>query len=207
MIDRNVQLPLGFELDDVGDDARERGISPAEAQLISRSAQAALEDGASGMPAWARDYLDLRQDGWPWRVAVLIAWSASPRDGRHPKTQADLANSVLGLKSDRVIREWKRKNPAIEAAIGVLEARQLFEHRAQVLRALADSASSTSHKNHPDRKLFLELTGDYTPRVKVDQNVTGKPKDMAGLSDAELAVIERNLDDEHDARNAGSRGA
>jgi len=74
-----------------------------------------------------------------------------------------------------------------------------------VLRALADSASAPSHKNHPDRKLFLELTGDYTPRVKVDQNVTGKPKDMAELSDAELAQLERKLDDEHDTRNAGSR--
>jgi len=69
MIDRNVQLPLGFELDDVEDDARERGISPAEAQLISRSAQVRLRMAHRAcQPGRATTWTCARTDGpgvWP----------------------------------------------------------------------------------------------------------------------------------------------
>lgn len=189
------QLRLDLVLDDVADDAAAKNISPEEAMLISRSAQAALEDGSASENGahWMRDYQDLRDGGWPWRVACFIAWSASPADERWPKTQQLLATEVLGLKSDRVIRKWREKNPAIDAAVAMCQSRTLFEHRAKVLQALIDSASNASHKNHPDRKLFLEMIGDYTPRV--DTSVTlAKPQELSKLSDAELAAVAKRAE-------------
>lgn len=189
------QLRLDLVVDDIAADAEAKGITPEEAMLISRAAQTALEDGSGGEPAahWMRDYMDLRDGGWPWRVACFIAWSASPRADRWPKTQQQLATEVLGLRSDRVIRQWRERNPAIDAAIAMCQSRTLFEHRAEVLKALVESASNADHKNHPDRKLFLEMIGDYTPRV--DNTVTlAKPKDVSQLSDAELAAVAQRLE-------------
>lgn len=189
------QLRLDLVVDDITADAEAKGISPEEAMLISRAAQAALEDGSGGDQAahWMRDYMDLRDGGWPWRVACYIAWSASPRADRWPKTQQQLAAEVLGLRSDRVIRQWREKNPAIDAAIAMCQSRTLFEHRAEVLKALVESASNADHKNHPDRKLFLEMIGDYTPRV--DNTVTlAKPQELSKLSDAELAAVAKRAE-------------
>lgn len=170
------QLAMGFletiERDLAG--ATSSALSPEQAQLISNAARQALADGSAEDPErpaqpWLDDYRQLLEDGWPWRVACYIAWRSAPKrnsDGteRWPKTQGELAREVLGLESDRVIRTWRERNPGIEAAIAMMKAKALFEHRRDVFNALVTSASNPSHKNHTDRKLFLEMTGDYTPR-------------------------------------------
>lgn len=170
-------------------------LSPAEAELLSNAARQALEDGSAEDPAkapqtWLDDYRQLREDGWPWRLACYIAWQSAPRrnpDGtpRWPKTQAELAKEVLGLESDRVIRTWRERNPSIDAAIAMVKAKALFEHRRDVFNALVTSASNPNHKNHTDRKLFLEMTGDYTPRQETITTNSAAPFAADELAAAE----------------------
>ncbi len=64
-----------------------------------------------------QDYQMLRDQCWPWRVAAYIAWASSPRVGRQPHTQMELAKQILGLTSDRVINTWRKKNPAIDEIV------------------------------------------------------------------------------------------
>jgi hypothetical protein len=157
-----------------------------EARLRSEAARQLLEDGSG---RWMEDYSSLREAGWPWRVAAYIAWASSPKIGREPKTLADLAN-VLGLTSPRTIHHWRETNPAINEVIATLQAAPLMEHRRDVFDALVRSASDGDHRSNPDRKLFLEITGDYVPRAKVEVG-RGDPKDLSSLSEDELDLLAR----------------
>jgi len=138
---------------------------------------------------WSEDFFLLMNQGWPWRVAVYIAWAGSPKVGRWPKTQEDLATGVLGLTSDRQISEWRKNNPAIDEMIGIMQAMPLLSHRRDIFEALATSASDPSSKGAQDRKTALTMTGDYVPHLKIDQKRdTADPMDK---SDAELDEIIR----------------
>jgi hypothetical protein len=189
------QLALALNLEDV--DRVEAGfVSPEEAMRRSQVARLALEQHGETVEAdgedWAERYRDLLNAGWPWRVACYIAWASSPRIGRWPATQQELAQEVLGLTSDRVIATWRKKNPTIDTIIAEWQALPLLEHRADVLRALAKSASNPDHRSNPDRKVFLEMTGDYTPRAKLDVRQTDVT-DLSQLSDAELDALARQV--------------
>jgi hypothetical protein len=157
-----------------------------------------IEEGASlaplreGGPIWLEDYWRLREAGWPWRVAAFIAWASSPKIGRMPKTQEGLAREVLGLESDHQIWVWRRKNPTIDEVIGLLQAAPLMAHRRDVLDALIDSATNPDYKGHQDRKLYLEMVGDYVPKSKV-QVERGEVEDLSDYSDEELAQLSRGL--------------
>jgi hypothetical protein len=138
---------------------------------------------------WEEDFFLLMNQGWPWRVAVYIAWAGSPKVGRWPKTQEVLATDVLGLTSDRQISEWRKNNPAIDEMIGIMQAMPLLSHRRDIFEALATSASDPSSKGAQDRKTALTMTGDYVPHLKIDQKRdTADPMDK---SDAELDEIIR----------------
>jgi hypothetical protein len=160
-------------------------------------------EGESG---WFAQYLDLAKAGFKWRVAAYIAWASSPKINRWPKTQAMFAKEILGLTSDRVIIEWRQKNSSIDSTIGQLQSQPLFEHRADIFDALIQSASNANYKNHQDRKLALEILGDYSPKIKVeDGREKGKGEDdYSSLSDEELqrriamaeALKDRELDSE-----------
>lgn len=187
------QLALGLDLDPEGQD-RAGFVSPEEAKRRSYSAKIALslspapQGGAEA--AWMDQYSTLLEAGWPWRVACYIAWASSPRIGRWPETQDELAKQVLGLTSDRVIATWRKKNRAIDEVITILQAAPLMAHRADVFTALAKSASDPDHRSNPDRKLFLELTNDYIPRSKVDLR-RDDVEDLSQLSEEELERLAR----------------
>jgi hypothetical protein len=163
----------------------------SDARVKSEAARQALEQrgllpDSGEIPEWMEEYRTLLQAGWPWRVAAYIAWAASPKRTRYPKTQAEMASKILGLTSDRVVHTWRAKNPAIDEMIAVMQAAPLMQHRRDVLDALATSATTADYKHNPDRKLFLELTGDY--RNAVDVNHRALPDDdLANYSDEELA--------------------
>lgn len=147
------------------------------------------ESGFSGVPGYYEVFLDLLDGGWPPRVAAFIAWSSSPRLGRWPKTQDDLAH-MLGLTSDRQFTKWRRASPAIDALIVKLQAEPLLKHRADVFAALVASASDPSYKNQPDRKLLLEITGDYMPTAKFEAELKKSiGNGLAGESDAALEQL------------------
>jgi hypothetical protein len=136
---------------------------------------------------WRETYKILKQAGWPWRIAVYIAWMSSPRKNRWPKTQEELATQVLGLTSDRVFTQWRQKYPTIEDVIATMQAAPLWAHRSDVINALVESASNPDHRSNPDRKVFLGMVGDYTPKqeIKVRGSV-GMDEDLADVSEGEL---------------------
>lgn len=184
------QGQLAFDLD-VEEEEVERGLSKEEKTRRSEAARLALEStGCETLPSarfeWMEEYFQLRDAGLPWRIATYIAWAASPKKTRKPKTQGELA-TLLGLASDRVIYQWRRKNPEIDAMISVLQAAPLLAHRRDIYEALIESASDPDHRSNPDRKLALELMGDYTPRSKVDVEGLGGGKfDLENMSDEDL---------------------
>lgn len=137
----------------------------------SRRAYHELLAALSGF-AWWQDYLELANRGWDWRKAVYIAWESAPTHGRLPETQSELATTVLGLASDRVIRKWREHNPEMQAEIVRMQAAPLLKHRRDIFDALVAVAKDPDPKAHSDRKLALEMLGDYRPRAQADVAVT-----------------------------------
>lgn len=140
-------------------------------QARSRQVYQDVQDRLSAFVWWS-EYQELRTQGWDWRKAVYIAWAASPAKDRQPATQELLATDVLGLTSDRVIRKWRDKQPAIDDAVAEVAAAPLLRHRRDIYNALITCATDPDPKSHQDRKLALELLGDYKPRSV--QETTGE---------------------------------
>jgi len=181
------QLALELKLEEVESDGF---ISPEEATRRSETFKQTLKQQLVKDPekiVWADDYYRLLDYGWPWRVAAYIAWASSPKLRRYPRTQEELSTSVLGLNSDRQISTWRRKNPAIDETIGLMQAAPLMDHRRDAFEALAKSASDPSHHNAQDRKTFFTMTTDYVPHQKVD--VEREKVDPIDLSIEELRAI------------------
>jgi len=177
--------PSLFELQD--DASEESGVvTPEEAQRRSMVAKLAFQE-LKTQPKWYDEYLKLLDGGWPWRVAAYIAWAASPRGGRWPETQDKLASEVLGLTSDRQIATWRKRNPSISEVIAALQVAPMLDHRADVIEALIESAKDPDYKSHQDRKLFLEITGDFVPAARWLEEMQRSSGDgLKGKSDAEL---------------------
>jgi len=183
------QLRFDFELDENAEDAQERAISAEEARLISETAFRRLRERIERhqlAAEWVREFLELHEAGWPWRVACYIAWAASPKEDRWPKTLKDLATQVLGLQSPRSIYTWRKKYPSIDATISTMQAMPLLAHRRDVIEALIAVATDPDYKGHQDRKLYFEMTGDFIPKSQlglgkaIDEDVVGS------MSEAEL---------------------
>lgn len=166
-------------------------LAPAEPEFVEASAEPV---------AWEALYRDLLEertpDGklrWDWRKALYIAWSCVPTGQRWPKYEYELATDFLGLTNTRTIREWKLKDPEIEERIAAGPKRLLLGHVADVLEALVAVATQWDAKSHQDRKLFLEMTGQYKPAGKVELTGEGggpvDVRDVSELSDDELARI------------------
>jgi hypothetical protein len=187
-VDELIQLRL-IDFDDAETDpAPGVYITPVEAQRISETACQALE-ALPNKPGWYDQYIELRRLGWSWRVAAYIAWAALPKRSRWPRTQHELATEVLGLTSARQIGTWREKNPVIGEAIALLQAAPLYEHRADVLEALVDSASNPDYKHHGDRELYLRMIGDYVPSIKVEEKRTISEDSLAGQDEETLRRI------------------
>jgi hypothetical protein len=138
---------------------------------------------------WADDFYRLIDRGWKWRIAVYVAWAASPRMGRYPETQEKLATEILGLTSDRQIATWRSKNPGIDEVIALMQAMPMMDYRRDILKALAISASNPNHKASADRRTALTITGDFVPHMKIDDKRSSS--DPLDKSDAELDEIIR----------------
>lgn len=157
-----------------------------EAQLQA-AASRRLFEAQEGPYPWLDAYWELRARGWDWRKAVYIAWLAMPEGGREPKTQHELATEILGLASDRRLREWRAANPAIEEEAIQLLRNRVFHALPAVLEALIESASTPSGRNHADRRTYLELTGAIG---QFGGEREGLPED---LSDQSTAALRRRL--------------
>ena len=161
-----------------------------EAQMKSALARRVFEV-QEGYAPWMDDYWRLMEEGWPWRQAVYMLWSALPGDKRQPKTQQELAIQVLGLTTDRVIREWKQ-NPAVDAEIARLASSALAKHRPEIYAALIESATNPNPRAHADRRMALEMLGDYDPKLGLTVTPGGKTADdLSEMSDEELRALEQ----------------
>src|SRR5512133_2078388 len=127
------QLPLDLDVPEVEGSASQE-INLDEMRLREQVACKALEGmaGKLGAPRWLDDYLELCKGGWPWRVAAYIAWASTPKGSREPKTQEELARNHLGLTSDRAIMTWRKKNPAVDEMVRMMQSGSLFKHRAEI---------------------------------------------------------------------------
>ena len=157
----------------------------SEAQMRSAAARAIFEVAEEASP-WMNDYWELIAEGWAWRQAVLMLWEAQPAKARVPKTQIELAVNVLGLTSDRVVSGWKQDNPAMAARIARLTVSAVGKARAEVIAALIESASDANPRSHADRKMVLEMTGDYVPKAKIG---VGTLDDLERASTEDLVAL------------------
>lgn len=154
-----------------------------DALLAARRAQPTGEwEVASPEPvAWESMYYDLlaeqievtKADGsvklaprWDWRKALYIAWNCLPPSKRWPRHENQLID-LLGLANTATFRKWKAGDPEIEKRIEAGPKRLLMGHVAEVMEALVRVAKDASPQAHQDRKLFLEMTGQYNPKGMV----------------------------------------
>jgi hypothetical protein len=183
-------------------------------QEESRTAYQRLRDVGRKYPWW-EEYLELRAAGWTWRKAVLIAWLTMPSDRRQPETKQELAVNVLALRSDRTVRRWQRKDPRIDETVAARQAAALFQYRADIFHALGTMAATPEAKGFNDRRLALEMMGDYRPRSAVE--VTGEDggaldvkASLVGLvgelDGEELRQLIRNLETASEGRGARGEG-
>ena len=189
----DVDLPDGAGFASLSfDDIRRReqaAVSAFTAQLreiILLSPEQRAEQGFGAVPDYYEVFLDLLDHGWPPRISAYIAWASSPRQNRWPKTQDELAH-LLGLTSDRQFTKWRRNNEAIDDLITRLQLEPMLKHRADVIDALIASATDPDYKSHQDRKLFLEITGDYIPTAKLTAHLKrSMPDGEEGMNTADL---------------------
>lgn len=178
----------------------------APGQDVSRLKKRELDQHLAGLqvrdeapPTWMELYdalLDERDEEgkrrWDWRRALYIAWHCAPKDQRDPKTVGGLARR-LGVATS-TMREWRYKDPEIERRISELPRLLLMEHVASVYQALATLAATPDPKTFQDRRLFLELTGQYSPKAGV---ILGGEVQVATVTAAErIAAMQRALEAE-----------
>ena len=187
------QLALPLDLPPAEDDGF---ITPEEASLRLEQAREFFER-RDDKPEWYAEYEALTRGGWPFRVALYIAWAASPRKNRKPDNLGDLA-TLMGLKSPRAIHTWKARNPAIEQQIALMQAAPLFQHRADLFQAALKVALSEDYKGHNDRKMLFEMLGDYVRRSEIKGNL-GKARTITEMSDDELAALLAAGQDQEDS--------
>jgi hypothetical protein len=181
------QLALGLELPEV----ELEHVSFEEARLRSEAGRAALAalKGTHEQPGWYERFEALINAGWPWRQATYIAWASMPKEGREPKSQDDLAKGYLNLTSDRAINTWRKKNPAIDAAVAVLQSAELWDHRADSFKNLVAGMkqAGSDYKFFNHLKLALEMTGDYVPLSQLAAVV--KRKGSGGVTETNEDVL------------------
>jgi hypothetical protein len=192
---------LALELDAAG----EAGISPDEARVRSEAAMRAFMrlKGTKEQPGWFEEFRNLWDGGWPWRQAVYIAWASTPRVGRQPNSQDELAKTLLGLTTDRAISTWRKRNPAIDEMIAVLQSAPLLKHRADYFQALDVGArqAGSDYKFFNHLKLTLEILGIYVPISELRALIRKKVgSDREDMDEMELDTL---LKDIHQAERKG----
>lgn len=186
------QLSLELDLPEVESD----DVTPDEARRRSDIALQALKAMKLETAPWLESFFELLEGGWAWRQAAYIAWASTPKNGRIPVTQDELARNYLGLTSDRPIATWRKRNPAILETIAILQSAPLWEQRADQFKALNEGANKAGddYKFFNHLKLAMEIRGDYVPASQISAELRKKlTGDLSDLSDEELELIEQAL--------------
>ena len=211
------QLKLGLDLPEETESVNS-SLSAEDVRIRTEAARRALEGGDlwqrdplgnESIPAWYAHYLKLVYGGWPWRVAVLIAWLSMPKP-RWPATQEELAKKVLGLSSDRQFSVWMAKNPAIAAQVRDTQFALVWDELGEVLAAGMAVAKQRDYKGKGDREMIYRMSGllnekteeeifDKTGSVDLSKLSFAEKLKLAGLNDPEaLIALKRKLMEEQD---------
>lgn len=183
-----IQLALGLDLPEVELD----GVSVEEARRRSEAGRSAfmMLKGTGEQPEWFKRFEFLTNKGLPWRQACYVAWASTPKEGRKPETQEELATKYLNLTSDRAISTWKRKNGSLDTMIAVMQSFELWEYRgdwfANLIRGMQKAGDDYKFFNH--LKLFGEVTGDYVPLAQLAAVL--KRKADSGAHDVDEDVLD-----------------
>ena len=195
-IQRVTQLELenfAVEIRDAEEGTSGEPLSAQEVRERNLAARNALVDylEEGELPDWAEMYQRLLNSGWPWRVALWVAWASMPKHRRVPKTQEELATQYLGLTSDRAISTWGKRHQ-VDQIIADLQADELLDARADVFHALKEMARTIDYKGAADRRVYLEMIGAYVPVTKLAAELRKRgisADDMEGMSVAELREL------------------
>lgn len=186
---------------DTSPSSKDGGAFPASeatpGQAVSRSSLRDLQALAQADPKacpWWEEYQRLRAEKWTWRKAVFIAWSAMPTDKRIPTTQHELAVKYLGLRSDRILRHWRAKDPAIQKRIEAFTLSVLGQALPDVIQAWVSVAKQPEPEAHRDRITYLETMNVYKPKAPTggDGSVPAG-QNFDTFTDSELDRIIENL--------------
>jgi hypothetical protein len=194
---RQLALELDLPQAELDEMSAEEARVKAEA---GRSALFALK-GLPKQPVWFERFEMLINGGWPWRQAAYIAWASMPKDNRWPKTQETLAKEILNLTSDRAINTWRRRNPAIDSMVAVLQSSELWEHRADAFKQLVDGMkrAGDDYKFAKHLELFFRMTGDDVPTSQLVALIKRKgasgPQEIDEATLDELAAGAKELQD------------
>jgi len=128
-------------------------------------------------PAWWPDFDEIREE-FPhfkkWEIWSLIAWASMHAGLRDPRTLQEFADSIN--TSTRTLLTYRTKTwgdkPTVDEAIATVKSGSMWHRRRKVLTALGDVAEMPDPKAHPDRKMFLEMTGDYPARPRPEPDLT-----------------------------------
>ena len=135
-----------------------------------------------GVP-WAEDFVDLLlRRGYTWRKSAYVAWASQPKHLRIPKTQGEFG-ALVGVSGHR-ITEYK-SDKILGAEIIKFRKSVLLDSVPDVIDALVTSASDAGYKHHNDRKLLLEMAGEYQPRMNLGVGAMQMDEaEMEGVMDA-----------------------
>ncbi len=216
---------LKFDLDLPEEEpAGDLPLTPEEIQARKDTARAMLgderhwpkdADGKPIKPFWYEHFLKLEGGRWPFRVAALIAWLATPKKYRWPKTQAELAD-LLGMASDRQFSVWRAKNPQIDAAVNEVWKERAMDRLNDSMEAMFEVASQPDYKGRGDRELHFKIAGILSDAIEL--STKGDTPDLskltfaeklkiAGLDDPEaLLALKKKIMDEKQGKPEGSEG-
>lgn len=130
-------------------------------------AYAAFELVLADLP-WHDEFVALLARGYTWRKTAWIAWHSQPKQSRQPRTKTAFAE-LIGVSPGK-LTDYSN-DPALHAAILAHRRSVLFDHLPDVYDALVQSAADPNYKSAPDRRLALEMAGEYTPRQQLNVGV------------------------------------
>jgi hypothetical protein len=120
------------------------------------------------------DSIPKSSEKWTADQLVFIEWLSTPKMARSPKTQTAFAKQA-NVHPD-TLSNWKR-TPGFMDAVNALARLQLKDSLTDVYAALVKAA--TVREDVQAIKLIMEMSGEYTPKQKLDL-------DFSKMSDDEL---------------------
>ena len=166
---------LTFELD-LPEEGSIAGLSVEEIQARKDVARAMIdsgkffekdEDGNPIFPFWFTSYLRYTEGGYPFRVAILMAWLGTPKSKRVPRTKKELAD-MLGLSSPRQFSVWMQRNPQIEVEANMAWKNRILDALNDSVDAMLEVAATPDYKSNKDRALHFKMAGELVERIELN---------------------------------------